>query len=307
MRKLPPLAAIRAFEAAARHENYTRAGEELGLTQAGVSYQIKSLEQRVGAPLFLRNGRKMELSPAGAALAPRISQAFAAMENAFGALSEDQEAVLTLSCSQTLATKFLAPRLGNFQLTHPEIALRMDVSNRVVDLEAGEADVAIRLSQSAPERLASHFMMRIAIAPFASPEYAAQHPELCRPDDPIAPQHRISPDEIWWRTWDAALCTKAQMNAPRGRLQFDSQLLDTEAAMTGNGVAILMPSMFQAELADGRLVRLGRRAVWPDSIFRLVYPEVRRHSHKVRAFRDWLSRELGAYLADDPDSVLDQE
>ena len=105
MRKLPPLSAIRAFEAAARHKNYTRAGEELGLTQAGVSYQIKSLEQRVGTPLFVRNGRLMELTPAGDALAPRIAQAFASMEAAFSSLGDSDGSILSIACFQTFATK----------------------------------------------------------------------------------------------------------------------------------------------------------------------------------------------------------
>jgi len=111
MSNLPPLAAIRVFEAAARFGNFTRAAEELGLTQAGVSYQIKVLEERVGTVLFVRQGRGMALTPAGEALAPRISQAFSDMEGAFENLRGDDSAVLSVACAQTLATQFLAPRM----------------------------------------------------------------------------------------------------------------------------------------------------------------------------------------------------
>ena len=156
MHRVPPLSAGRAFEAAARHLNYTRAGEELGLTQAGVSYQIRALEERLGEILFVRNGRKMELTPAGMTLAPRITDAFATMDGAFTALQRAEDSVLAIACFETFATKVLAPRLGDFQIAHPEFAVRLVVSDEFVDLEAGSCDVAIRLSQSVPSSLSSH-------------------------------------------------------------------------------------------------------------------------------------------------------
>lgn len=186
MRKLPPLAAVRAFEAAARHRNYTRAGEELGLTQAGVSYQIKSLEQRVGTILFVREGRAMQLTPAGEALAQRVSQAFATMESAFAALAKTEEQVLSIACFQTFATKILAPRLGSFQLEHPEIAVRLVVSDAFVDLDAGECDLAIRLSRDAPAGMHVRRLNKLGIAPFASPAFVAANSELQADDPPIA-------------------------------------------------------------------------------------------------------------------------
>ena len=297
MRSLPPLSAIRAFEAAARHKNYTRAGEELGLTQAGVSYQIRSLEARVGTTLFVRNGRYMDLTPAGEALAPRIAQAFANMEGAFASLAENQDSVLSISCSQTIATKFIAPRLGTFQLAHPEIAVRMDVSDELADLEAGDCDIAIRFSAEAPTNLESHILFHAGVAAVACPEFLESRPELRENHPAVAQEHRISADYLWWRAWDDALCAQQGQSAERGGLRFDSQLLDAEAAMGGNGVALLMPGMFHAEINDGRLERLGDFVVWPESLFRLVYPEVRRHSPKVRAFRNWLLKEAQQHLA----------
>ncbi|GMN02549.1 LysR substrate-binding domain-containing protein [Erythrobacter sp. MTPC3] len=308
MRNLPPLTAIRAFEAAARHRNYTRAGEELGLTQAAVSYQIRNLEQRVGTVLFKREGRFMELTPAGEALAPKIARAFASMESAFSSLDESEDAVLSIACFQTLATNFLAPRLGAFQLANPGIAVRIEVSDRYADLDAGEADVAIRLSRTVDPGLESHFLMRLGIAPFASPEFIAQHAEL-RGADPETPEGlRISPGTAWWQVWDTDRCPNSgpadRANLPRG-LEFDSQVLDAAAAMSGNGIAILAPALFVSQVADGRLKRIGDAIVWPGGIFQLVYPEVRRHSAKVRAFRRWLTAELESRLAGDPDGVLD--
>jgi|TARA_R100000049_G_C1931770_1_gene75693 LysR family glycine cleavage system transcriptional activator len=310
MRKLPPLAAVRAFEAAARHRNYTRAGEELGLTQAGVSYQIKSLEQRVGTVLFVRQGRSMRLTPAGEALAHRVSQAFSTMESAFAALAKTEDQVLSIACFQTFATKILAPRLGSFQLAHPEIAVRLVVGDAFVDLEAGECDLAIRLSRHAPSGLQVHRLNRLGIAPFASPDFVAANGELQSNDPPIAEARRISPNNVWWREWDDGRCASRAGNdgerQPRG-LEFDSQQLDAAAAISGNGVAILAPTLFLSELTDGRLVRVGTRIVRPGGYFRLIYPEVRRHSPKIRAFRHWLVREMEPCLAADPGCMVDVE
>ncbi|MEL7197877.1 MAG: LysR substrate-binding domain-containing protein [Pseudomonadota bacterium] len=309
MRKLPPLAAIRAFEAAARHGNYTRAGEELGLTQAGVSYQIKALEERVGEILFVRQGRVMELTPAGSALAPRLTEAFVTMERAFEALQRAEESVLVIACFQTFATKILAPRLGSFQLAHPEIAIRLDVSDKYSDLEAGECDVAIRLSRNVPANLRSHELMPLRLAPFTSPSVASRIGEV-EDIKPIIQVHdRISPNSQWWRYWDKAIGLNdghLDDGSPRGGLQFDYMMLDAEAAMSGNGVAILAPPLFNQEVKEGRLVQLGNHMAQPERAFRLLYPEIRRHSHKVRAFRSWLMEQMAEHLGDNPGGLPDQ-
>ncbi len=294
MSRLPPLAAIRAFEAAARHGNYTRAGEELGLTQAGVSYQIKSLEQRVGAVLFARNGRSMELTPAGEALAPRITEAFDTMERAFASLGESDHAVLSIACFQAFATKILAPRLGTFQLANPEIAVRLDIADHFVDLEKGDCDLAIRLSRDVPATLDDHVLTPLGIAPFASPAFLERHEELSGPDPRILDPQRISPRNIWWDRWDEARADARppeEYRPPRG-LEFNSQLLDAAAARSGNGVAILTPMLFSDEVAEGKLVRVGERTVEPGGAYRLLHPEARRHSPKVKAFRDWFFAEM---------------
>lgn len=299
MPNLPPLSAIRAFEAAARHRNYTRAGEELGLTQAAVSYQIKSLEQRVGAVLFMRSGRNMELTPAGQQLAPRIAQAFATLERAFADFSEGEESVLTIACFQSYASKFLAPRLGKFQLANPDIAVRLDVGDHFVDLEAGECDVAIRLSADVPDSLMSYDLEPLELAPCASAEFIAQHdwPLSGRPQ--IPGELRISPGFDWWALWDAAsgVAMPDGVRSQRG-LQFDTQVLDAAAAMSGDGVAILATFLFSEEFASGRLQRIGVEPAYPGQMFRLIYPEARRHSAKVRAFRAWLLQEHGHELTD---------
>src|SRR5881227_272001 len=144
MRRLPPLAAIRAFEAAARTENFTAAAAELGMTQAAVSYQVKSLEERLGAPLFVREKGRARLTPLGARLLPALSSAFDSIEAAFASHREEDETLLSVTTTHTFANTWLAWRLGSFQMDHPDLAVRMTTSNELCDLRSGDADIAIR-------------------------------------------------------------------------------------------------------------------------------------------------------------------
>src|SRR3954462_14285984 len=141
---IPPLTAIRCFEAAARHLSFSRAAEELGMTQAGVSYQIKVLEDRVGEPLFLRGARGVTLTDSGRRIAPLIGEAFQQLRAAFALIGDDTNAILKLTTLTTFAANWLVPKLGGFQLKHPEIAVRLDASNRVVDFAHEDFDVGIR-------------------------------------------------------------------------------------------------------------------------------------------------------------------
>src|SRR6476661_1842831 len=161
MSTLPPLTAIRAFEAVARHLSFTRAGEELGMTQAAVSYQIKILEERVGAPLFLRRPRQIALSEAGARLAPQVHQAFSLMREAFADTRGQIDNVLTISTVVTFASQWLAQNLGIFQLQHPEIAVRLDSGNAMADLINDEVDIGIRsLAEPQGRGLVSHLLVQ---------------------------------------------------------------------------------------------------------------------------------------------------
>src|SRR5688572_26951064 len=129
MSALPPLAAIRCFEAAARHLSFTRAARELGMTQAAVSYQIRLLEERVGGPLFLRGARGVTLSELGRRNAPAVGEAFAQLRSAFAELKESADGVLTITALGTFATNWLVPRIGAFQLASPKLAVKLDASN----------------------------------------------------------------------------------------------------------------------------------------------------------------------------------
>src|SRR5438270_7820852 len=174
MRRLPPLAAIRAFEAAARTENFTAAAAELGMTQAAVSYQVKSLEERLGAPLFVREKGRARLTALGARLLPSLSSAFDSIEAAFASHREEDESLLTITTTHTFANTWLAWRLGAFQIDHPELAVRMTTNNEVIDLRSGEADVAIRAGRGDWQGYDQHELFKSSFTPMASPACVAE-------------------------------------------------------------------------------------------------------------------------------------
>src|ERR1700688_4071253 len=139
-RPLPPIASLRAFEAAARHMNFTRAAEELAITQAALSYQIRLLEERLGTALFVREPRRLLLTETGAELAVPLRDAFDRLRATFESFHKEAQTILSLSVSDTFAANWLVPRLGSFQVENPSIAVRLEASNRLVDFSREKFD-----------------------------------------------------------------------------------------------------------------------------------------------------------------------
>lgn len=304
MRRLPPLAAVRVFEAAARHESFTAAAAELGLTQAAVSYQVKALEDRLGAPLFVRERGRVRLTPLGSRLLPTLSQAFDSIEAAFASHTAEDEALLTVTTTYTFANTWLAWRLGAFQLAHPDLAVRLTPSNELVDLRAGEADVAVRAGSGKWEGLECHLLMPIEFTPMASPAFVRKvETELgreIRPDDlPHLPM--ISPDDEWWDVWLRDVGVEPQKHRPRrGGLRLDSQANEGHAAMGGQGFVLLTPAFWQGDIGVGRLVQPFKHVSTSTKgyAYWLVYPPERRMVPKVKRFREWLLVEMEASRAE---------
>lgn len=304
MRRLPPLTAVRVFEAAARHENFTRAAVELGMTQAAVSYQVKLLEERLGVPLFLRSKRRVALSEAGRRAAPLVTRAFEGIEDAFGSLVAEDESVLAISTTQTFASNWIAPRLGGFQLPRPELAVRLSTDNRVIDFAREEIDVAVRSTLGKAEwpGLRTHFLFRMHATPMASRGFRDAH-AIERPED-LLRVPRLSPDDEWWELWlSEAGLSAAKAQRPPG-IRFDTQAMEGQAALSGAGVGMLTPLFWRPELASGRLVQLFEPVSLEGPAYWLVYPEHRRNQAKVRAFRDWILAEVDALKASEPAAIF---
>jgi LysR family glycine cleavage system transcriptional activator len=294
--RLPPLAAVRAFEAAARLGSFTRAAAELGMTQAAVSYQIKLLEERVGTPLFLRLPRQVALTDTGKRLSAAVSEAFDALRDAFAAAREESGGVLTISAVHAFASNWLAPRLGRFPLAHPTIAVRLIVSHHYTDFAREEVDVGIRSGQGPWPGLEAHRLLAVRFTPVCSPELLQHAGGVDTPAD-LLRLPLLSPNDPWWGQWFALAGVAAPALAGRSGIELNMQQMEGSAALGSQGVAIVTPALWQEELRAGRLVQPFDLVGDDGSFYWLVYPKARRQVPKLRAFRDWLLEEAGRFAA----------
>ena len=297
MRRLPPLASLRAFEAAGRNENFTSAAAELGMTQAAVSYQVRLLEERLNAPLFLREKGRVRLSALGSRLLPALTTAFDTIESAFSTHRQEDEGQLTVTTTHTFANTWLAWRLGAFQMEHSDLAVRMTTSNAIVDLRSGEADVAVRAGPGGWEGLDCDRLFDSTFTPMANAEcIAAAERQVGRALEPadLIDLQLIGQGDDWWDQWfgDNDVATD-RAAALRPGVRLDNQANEGHAAMAGQGFALLTPFLWAGDLAAGRLVmpfpdRISNRgwAYW------LVAPPERRKVPKVKRFREWLVGEM---------------
>lgn len=300
MSTLPPLSAIRVFEAAARRENFTAAAQELGMTQAAVSYQVKLLEERLGLSLFQRAGRKVILTEKGREIAPVLTRAFDQMRQGFAALTQDHAAVLTISCTNSFAHLWLAPKIGAFQMRHPQLAVRIQAEDAVVDFARAGADVAVRGGKGDWPGLEAKLLTHNRLVPMCSPAWLASH-------GPIADAHalhalpRLSPDDMWWHEWFAAMGVEADPGDGPPGIALDSQVTEGRAAISGQGIAILNHFLWKMEAEAGLLVEAVPSYVREIASYWIVYPPHARNTPKIKAFRDWIMAEFASAIAADPD------
>jgi LysR family glycine cleavage system transcriptional activator len=279
------LGAIRIFEAAARLKSFTRAADELGVTQAAVSWQVKALERQLGQPLFRRLPREVALTPAGERLARAASESMSLLRSALADLTEAADSVLAITTLQSFALQWLAPRIGSFQIAHPEIAVSLDTSGQIVDLMSGDFDLALRSGSGEWPGLESLYLFASARTPLCTPAMRERLGGLKEPADLLAaPLIGLDQD---WAEWFAA----AGVAAPRrtgGRLVADLQAVEVASALTDRGVALGSPTLFAGELHRGQLVRPFAVTLEQSAGFWLAYPRDRRRVKKIAAFRDWL-------------------
>lgn len=294
MNRLPPLASLRAFEAAARHLSFTKAAAELAMTQAAVSYQIRILEERVGAPLFLRRPRQVALTEAGQVLATASTEAFRRISEAYDIARTGSQGTLSISTIPTFAANWLALHLGAFQMAHPRIAVRIETSDRLADLAQDNIDIAIRSGKVGRwPGLDAHHLFRETFTPMLSPALADSIGGVREPAD-LLKLPIIGPADSWWKIWfDLAGIDAEKELASRPRSVFGSQAYEGRAAVAGRGVGILTPAMFVQELAAGTLIQPFDIIGEDEHSYWLVHETSRRSVGKIRAFRDWLLAEMG--------------
>ncbi len=295
VRALPPLASLRAFEAAARHGSFRAAAEELSITQSAVSHQIAGLERRLGTALFRRRARRVELTEAGAAYYPFLRDAFERIAQGTGLVSRQALAgELMIQVYVTVAVKWLIPRLHRFQAARPEILVRMSTNQLDWEFDPATGDLGIICTRR-PERPNLHYahLFDARLFPVCSPALAQAGTGLRQPAELV--NHRLLQlytAEEDWRAWLEA--AGVPQLAGRAQPQFDSYLLALEAAVEGQGVAMAPHFMVASDLKAGRLVKPFAVEVRQPARWYLVCRRELRHDARIARFREWLEAEIAA-------------
>jgi LysR family glycine cleavage system transcriptional activator len=293
MSGVPPLPAIRVFDAVARHGNFTRAAAELNMTQSAVSYQVKLLESFVGVPLFLREARGVSLSPRGAELAPLAARTLSDLAKGFSATRDALKNVLTISTMQTIAANWLARRLGAFQMQHPELAVRLDISDQLVDFTTESVDAALRSGKGHWPGLEAHRLFTQDFIAVASPVYLAREGRPETPQDML--RHvLIAPSDEWWDMWFKAADVATPIRIARPGIDVETQQMAGSLAVSGHGIALITPRFEAQCLRDGNLQQLFPITGTSGLSYYLAYPRARRSERKIRLFRDWVLSEAEA-------------
>ena len=299
----PPLPALRTFEVAARHLSFTKAADELHVTQGAVSQQIKHLETSLGFALFHRGPRGLALTEKGRELAETAESAFRRL---FGKIKElrqpEESGVITVSVSPSLAVKWLIPRLGRFHQRHPEVDVRIRPDPIVIDVlaEADSIDMAIRFGQGPFPGLSATPFMHETVFAVASPDLLAKGPPLRHARD-LAHHTLLHSESVRlevnsmanWEVWLALLNVRDVK--PEAGPTFPSSYMLLEAAIHGQGVALTWAALADDDLRAGRLVRLFDRALEGSMSYFALTTQTAAQKPKVVAFRDWLVEEGRAF------------
>jgi DNA-binding transcriptional LysR family regulator len=286
---------LRAFEAVARHLNFRAASEEMALTQSAVSRQIQSLEEEVGATLFLRHTRAVELTSAGAQLLLAVSQALPRIDSAVRQIRQSAgRKSVSVTTFASFASMWLIPRLEQFQRDNPEIDIRIDASDNSLDLELADVDLALRYGPMATMPAKAIRLFGEQLTPVASPWLLKSATPVKKPADlaqfaliEAGDAHRTHLEWLTWRRWfDEQQLTRLQ---PKRWLYFNYAYQMVQAALTGQGVVLARLPMVAESLANGDLIEpLPRLRMDSPMAYWLIVGPRSGGRPEIKAFCDWL-------------------
>lgn len=279
-RFLPPLNALRAFEAAGRHQSFSRSADELNVSHAAVSRHVRGLEKRLGVQLFKNVARGVELTETGRRYLDQITPALEQISDASETIRRREDGKLSISCEPTFALKWLMPRLGDFQKLCPEIEVTLATESRIVDVGNNEFDLGIRCCADPSDDLGFDIISTAPYFPYASPEFEA----IDNPADLLDCNLLHWDTGQVWNSWFAEAGV-ADVNLHRSPRPFNSTLA-IEGALAGQGVVLASPELVVHEVDSGRLKRLSDIGSDFKGYF-LVYAKGARRQKSVAAFRDW--------------------
>jgi LysR family transcriptional regulator, glycine cleavage system transcriptional activator len=297
-RPLLPLNGFRSFEAAARHLSFVKAAEELRVTPAAISYQIRVLEDYLDVKLFHRTKRRILLTEAGQKLLPDLQDGFDRLNAGLARVRRLTEGgVLTVSMSPSVASKWLVPRLENFRVLYPDIDIRINADVRLVDFSAEDVDLAIRYGPGDYPGLEVIPLFGEEFFPVCNPKLLSGENALRTPAD--VSRHTLLHDEVInfagklpnWRTW-LQIAGIPDVDPERG-LRFSSSVVATQAAVEGQGVLLGRSLIVADDLSAGRLVRPFDISCPVKFAYYLIHPPQVAARRKVAMFKDWICREAG--------------
>lgn len=293
--RLPPLTALRAFDAAARHMSFAAAAAELNVTPAALSFQIKSLEDHLGAKVFERHNRAVTLTEHGRILAPGARDGFATLSGAWAAArrSLDQGA-LSVTAGPAFSSEWLAPRMFKFALANPDIELRFNASLRMLDFDRDDVDIAIRYGTPRDDDLFSEQLFQDWLTPMMTADMAERYPT----PEALASAPLIHQDDLrfldpypGWDAWFALFGIPAQAASGTHFSQSDHAM---DFATSGGGIILGRASLAARKLADGRLVMPYRESLLPGATYRIVCARGAETRPDIAKFRDWVRTEIAA-------------
>ncbi|WP_175702699.1 transcriptional regulator GcvA [Burkholderia ambifaria] len=290
-RRFPPLNALRAFEAAARHLNFRLAADELGVTQGAVAQQVRHLEDVVEVQLFRRLPRGLALTREGLEYFSSVQRALQIISDATDALGE-RPTVLAVSTTPSFASKWLIPRLADFGRLHPDIEVRVIADERLASFRADGVDIAIRLSKPPfPAGLAAELLAPLDIFAVASPKLLDGGPPIRTPAD-LSTHALLHDAHDLWPEFIEKLGGKGRADPTKGP-RFSQSLLAIDAAVAGQGIALTSEPLVERDIAEGRLRRVFDFS-FPMSLgFYVVFPQANAHSEALQAMRRWLFAQYG--------------
>lgn len=292
MRRLPPLNALRVFEAAARNRSFVAASDELAVTASAVSHQIKALEEYLGLPLFSRSKRKVELTSAGEQYLGMVKQALDEIEIATQRLTSSLgNNLVQISVAPNFLTRWLMPHMSRFQELYPDIELQISASTGLIDFSRSNTDIAIYYGNGEWDDIEAHFLSKVMLVPVCSPRLMSGKNPLKTPADL---RHQtliyVSKRQWEWEDWlEQAGCPGL---VPKGALRLSSSQLATAAAQEDLGVALADSTLTSREIASGRLVVPFDIQLDTHRAFYLVYRKHRPLTTGMRAFKEWMMNEM---------------
>ncbi|MGO4333392.1 transcriptional regulator GcvA [Labrys sp. KB_33_2] len=295
MRRLPPLVAVRAFEAGARHLSFTRAADELCVTQTAISHQVRQLETWLGVRLFERSGHALRLTEAGRTFLAEAGELLDRLAAVTERLRGRRDGPLRITVLPSFATCWLVPRLGRFRQSHPNVELKLTSSPEAWAFTEDRFDLGIRSGLGRWPGLKADLIAQEALSPVCSPKVAADLPSPCTPSDLLA-SHLLhdTPKDAWSRWFRHAGLPEATIAAGHA---FDDHSHLLQAAAQGQGMALGKLFLAEHALQEGSLVRPVDTILPNDYSYWLVYPRTVAGRPEVTLFRNWLLAEAKATTA----------